>query len=84
MSARSRNSAGGISAAATANSAFGRPPFRIGRAARRDAPAIAAAWVSRPMTRTPGSAAAVARTARPSPVPRSTITRSWRATRLSS
>ena len=79
-SARVRSSSRGDSAAPSRNRAFSRPPFRAGLAARRDASAIDAALASMPMTRVVGSAAAVASTVRPSPVPISIVTRSWRAT----
>ena len=81
-SARPINSAGGDSAAATTNTRLALPPRPVARAARRDVSAIDAASASTPMTRAVGSAWASARAARPSPVPRSMITRSWRATSL--
>ena len=65
---------GSASADATTKRAFGRPPFRAGAAARRDASVIADATGSMPMTSRSGHAAAAATTARPSPVPRSTMT----------
>ena len=71
------SSSGTCSAAATTKKAFGGPP----RDARRDDSAIDAALASIPMTRAPGSERARPRTARPSPVPRSTTTRSARAIR---
>ena len=71
-SATPSSSSGTRSAAATTKSAFVGPP----RDARRDDSAIDAALASIPMTRAPGSERARPRTARPSPVPRSTTTRS--------
>ena len=73
---------GSPSAASARKIALGAPRPDRPRAARRDVSAMAAALASIPMTRAPGSAAARARTARPSPVPRSTITRSARAISL--
>ena len=64
------SSASGASAAATSNLAFGRPPRLADLAARRDASAIRTASASTPTTRLCGSAAARARTARPSRVRR--------------
>ena len=77
-------SAGRDSAAAATNSAFGRPPFRAGAAARRDASTRASATGSMPITSRVGFAAAVARTNRPSPVPRSASTPSYAAARAAS
>src|SRR6185295_9305350 len=76
-----RSSAGGASAPATTKPAFGRPPLRAGCAARREDSVIDAAFASRPRTSVAGSRVAAASTARPSPVPASIVTRSWRATR---
>ena len=76
-SATPRSSVGGRSAEATTKRAFGdTATAAVGRAARREASAIAAAFASIPMTRASGSARARAMTARPSPVPRSMTTRS--------
>lgn len=71
---------GGASAAARMKRTFSRPPLRAGAAARRDASAIAGALASMPRTRVAGSREAASRTARPSPVPISIVTRWWRAT----
>lgn len=81
VSATPRRSSGICSAAASAKSALAKPPLAAGRSARRDASAIDVALASMPMTRVAGSSRARARTARPSPVPRSTWTRSARAIR---
>jgi hypothetical protein len=62
-------------ASATMNSAFGSPPLRAGRAARRDGSRKLPASVSTPMTSADGFARAVRRTAAPSPVPSSTMVR---------
>ena len=67
---------GGCSAAATANSALG---SALRRAARRDDSAMPVAFASTPMTSVSGRCAAVARTWRPSPVPRSSVTAAWAA-----
>jgi hypothetical protein len=67
------------STAATTKRAFGKPPLRGARAARRDASAMRDASASMPTTSVPGSRAAIARTKRPSPVPRSITVRAWRA-----
>jgi hypothetical protein len=75
-----RSSAGRPSAAATTNTALATPP----RDARRDHSAIVAAFASMPMTNDPGSERARSTTARPSPVPRSTTTRSARVIRCCS
>ena len=57
-------SSGSVSAAATRKMTFGRPPLRVGRAARRDASASALASASRARTKSPARAPRVA--ARPS------------------
>ena len=80
-SARPASSGGGHSAEATTNRAFGVPPRAADRAARRETSAIAAALASMPMTRAAASDRALAMAARPSPVPRSIRSRSWRASR---
>jgi len=60
---------------------FSRPPLRAGRAARRDASAIALASASSAMKNVSGSRAARRSTAEPDPVPISMDTREWRAIR---
>jgi hypothetical protein len=72
-SAKTASSCGRDSAAATMKRAFGRPPRRIERAARREASAMDAWLASMPTTSSSGRAAARASTKCPSPVPRSNV-----------
>ena len=78
-STRPSSNASAAAASPTRNSALGRPPLRVGPAARRDASRRLLASVSTPMARTLASLRAARTTAEPSPVPRSTIVRAYAA-----
>ncbi len=79
--AKPASSAGSCSAPAAMKRAFGRPPLRAGRAARREASRIATWLASMASTSSFGCWAARCRTYRPSPAPRSIETAECAAAR---